>query len=74
MHGLVIMALSLPEIAAHRADACPFGAAAHAEWSLAALGIAIASGFLEPDPVVEWDNGRLGNVRQALSSWALPDT
>lgn len=49
MHGLIIMALSLPEVAAHRAAARPFGAATADEWSLAALGIAaIASAFLEP--------------------------
>jgi AcrR family transcriptional regulator len=51
MHGLIIMALSTPEIAAHRAQARPFGAAADDEWSLAAMGLAsIASAFLEPDP------------------------
>lgn len=75
MHGLVIMALSLPEVAAHRAEATPFGAAAPAEWALPALGIAaIASAFLEPDPSIEWTEERLANVGQALSSWAFPDS
>jgi len=69
MHGLIIMALSTPEIAAHRAQARPFGAAADDEWSLAAMGLAsIASAFLEPDPAIKWDDERLSSVRKALSS------
>src|ERR1022692_3462029 len=36
MRGLIIMALSAPEIAAHRAQASPFGAAGQDEWSIAA--------------------------------------
>ena len=68
------MALSTPDIAAHRVQASPFGAAGKDEWSLAAIGIAsIASAFLEPDPAVEWDDERLSGVRQALSRWAPPD-
>jgi len=74
MRGLVIMAQSTPGIAAHRAEASPFGAAGQQEWSLPALGVAsIAWAFLEPDPAVEWDDERLAGVRQALSSWAAPD-
>jgi AcrR family transcriptional regulator len=69
MHGLIVMALSTPEIAAHRVQGSPFGAAARHEWSLAAMGLAgIASAFLEPDPAVTWDDQRLTTVRQALSS------
>ena len=74
MRGLIIMALSTPEIAAHRAQASPFGAASKDEWSLAAMGIAsIASAFLEPDPAIEWDDERLASVRHALSGWAPPN-
>ncbi len=74
MRGLVIMALSMPELAARRARASPFGAAAADEWSLPAMGIAsIASAFLEPDPAIEWDDARLAAVRQALSCLALPE-
>ncbi len=74
MRGLVIMTLSMPELAAHRAQASPFGAATRDEWSLAALGIAgTASAFLEPDPGIEWDDERLARVRQALSSLTVPD-
>jgi hypothetical protein len=74
MRGLVIMALSMPELAARRARASPFGAAAAAEWSLPAMGIAsIASAFLEPDPAIEWDGARLAAVRGALSCLALPE-
>jgi AcrR family transcriptional regulator len=75
MRGLVIMALSAPGIAALRAQASPFGAAAKDEWSLPALGLAsIASAFLEPDPATEWDDERLTSVRQALSNLVLPGT
>jgi AcrR family transcriptional regulator len=75
LRGLVIMALSTPDIAAHRTQGSPFGAADAQEWSLAAIGLAsIASAFLEPDPAIEWDDRRLTNVRRALSSWAPPDS
>lgn len=74
MRGLVLMALSTPDMATHRAEASPFGAAGKGEWSLAALGIAsIATAFLEPDPAIEWNEERLDSVRQALSSWVPPN-
>lgn len=74
LRGLVIMALSTPGIAAHRAQASPFGAAGQEEWSLPATGLAgLASAFLEPDPMVEWDAGRLASVRRALRTWAPAD-
>jgi AcrR family transcriptional regulator len=74
LRGLVIMALSMPELASQRAQASPFGAAGQAEWSLPAMGLAgIASAFLEPDPGFEWDDDRLARVREALSSLAVPD-
>jgi|NGEPerStandDraft_6_1074524.scaffolds.fasta_scaffold17453_4 AcrR family transcriptional regulator len=74
MRGLIVMALSTPDIAAHRVQASPFGAAGKDEWSLAAIGLAsIAVAFLEPDPAIEWDDQRLAGVRQALSSLAPPD-
>jgi hypothetical protein len=50
MRGLVITALSTPDVVAHRVQANPFGAVRREEWSLAATGIGIvASAFLEPD-------------------------
>jgi AcrR family transcriptional regulator len=71
MRGLIVMALSTPDIAAHRVQASPFGAAGKNEWSLAAIGLAsIASAFLEPDPAIEWDERRLARVRQELMSLA----
>jgi hypothetical protein len=74
MRGLVITALSMPEVATYRAQASPFGAAGTDEWSLPALGLAsIASSFLEPDPAVEWDAGRIARVRRALADLAVPD-
>lgn len=73
--GVVIMALGTTDIAAHRVEASPFGAAGKGEWSLSALGMAsIATAFLETDPAIEWDDERLSGVRQALSCWTPPDT
>lgn len=72
LRGLVIMALSMPELAAERTEAKPFGAAATDEWSLPALGLAsIASSFLEPDPAVAWDRDRIAAVREALAALTL---
>jgi AcrR family transcriptional regulator len=74
MRGLVVMALSMPDLATHRMQASPFGAATRDEWSLAALGAAsIASALLEPDPTIEWDDERLARLRPGLSRLSLPD-
>jgi AcrR family transcriptional regulator len=74
MRGLVLQALSEPELACRRVMASPFAAAAEAEWSLAALAAAsIALTFLEPDPAIEWDQERLARVRQSLTGLAFPD-
>ena len=72
MRGLVTMALPMPEIATQRTGAAPFGAAAQEEWSLPAIGLtSIASGFLEPDPEVVWDDARIAAVRQSLMTLVL---
>jgi AcrR family transcriptional regulator len=69
MRGLVIMALSVPERAERRTLASPIGAAAEAEWSLPALGLAgIASAFLEPDTAVQWDANRVARVAKTLTT------
>ena len=74
MRGLVVMALSAPDVAGQLIEARPFGADARGQWSLPALGLAgLASAFLEPDPAVEWDAGRIAAVRQALATLTLPD-
>jgi AcrR family transcriptional regulator len=74
MRGLVVMALSSPEVVGQRIEASPFGARAQAEWSLPALGLGgIAAAFLEPDPETEWDAERIAAVRQALAALTLPD-
>ena len=75
MRGLVIMALSLPELAvtgeAGQASENPFGA--DGDWSLAAIGLSsTALAFLEPDPSAEWDDERLAAVRAAIESLSLP--
>jgi len=74
MRGLVVIALSAPDVAGQRIEARPFGADARGQWSLPALGLAgLASAFLEPDPAVEWDAGRIAAVRQALATLTVPD-
>jgi AcrR family transcriptional regulator len=74
MRGLVITALSMPEVATRRAQASPFGAASTDEWSLPGLALAsMANSFLEPDPAVEWNAERIASVRRALADLALPD-
>ena len=71
--GLILMALSTPDLADHRVEAQPFGAARAADWSLPALGIAgIAVAFLEPDPTVGWDGQRVAAVQEAVSSLTMP--
>ena len=72
LRGLIIMALSMPELAGQQSPENPFGASG--DWSLAAIGLAsTAITFLEPDPAVEWDGNRIAAVRGALSSLTLPD-
>jgi AcrR family transcriptional regulator len=69
MRGLVVMALSSPEIATYRAQANPFGAPDKHQWSLAAMGLgSVASAYLEPDPAIHWDDQRINSLRQTLSS------
>ena len=74
MRGMVVMALSSPDIADCRITAGAFGASAAAEWSLPALGLTgVASAFLEPDPEVAWDAERIASVRRALAELAPPE-
>jgi hypothetical protein len=69
MQGLVMTALTVPDIAAHRTIAQPFGTPEAGEWSLPALGLgAIAAAFLEPDPDFTWDANRAAATREALTS------
>jgi AcrR family transcriptional regulator len=73
MRGLVIMAQSMPELGQQRISARPLSAAGTTDWSLPALGLAsVASGFIEPDPDVEWDEKRITTVKQALATIAQP--
>ena len=56
LHGLIVMALSMPDIATDRVHACPFGATGKDQWSLAAIGTAdITLTLLKPDPAITWD-------------------
>ena len=74
MRGLVITALSMPEVATYRALARPLGAASTDEWSLPGLALAsMALAFLEPDPAVEWDAERIASARLALADLTIPD-
>jgi AcrR family transcriptional regulator len=68
MRGLVMTALTVPDIAAHRTTAQPFDAPDAGEWSLPALGLgAIATAFLEPDPDFTWDASAAA-IRGALEA------
>ncbi len=72
--GLILMALSTPDLAGQRVDARPFGAAEPADWSLPALGIAgIAVAFLEPEPDIKWDGDRVTAVRAAIDGLIMPE-
>jgi AcrR family transcriptional regulator len=69
MRGLVMTALSEPDIAARRVAAQPFGASEAGERSLPALGLgAIAAAFLEPDPEITWNAGRTAALLDALAT------
>jgi len=69
MRGLVMTALTVPDIAAHRTTAQPFDAPEAGHWSLPALGLgAIASAFLEPDPEFTWDAARAAAIHDALTA------
>ena len=71
VRGLVITALSTPDVATQRVRARPFGAADAQPWSLAAIGIAgTAMAFLEPDPDAAWDGDRLAGIHRALDEWS----
>jgi AcrR family transcriptional regulator len=70
MRGLVITALSTPEVATRLTMAAPAGAAGTEPWSLPAMGMAsIAMTFLEPDPATEWNAARLTEIHRALDGW-----
>jgi AcrR family transcriptional regulator len=72
LRGLVLMALSTPDIATRRLRAQPFGAAGTSEWSLVAMGVAsIAAAFLEPDLGFEWTEERQARIRGSLESTVL---
>jgi AcrR family transcriptional regulator len=67
LRGMVIMALSNPELATQRIQANPAGASTTADWSLIGMAAAaIATTFLEPDPDVEWDKQRLASLQDLL--------
>ncbi len=74
LRGLVLLAVSMPEVAEQSARSQPFGAIAEEDWTLAGLGIGgIASAFLAPDPAVTWDAERHAAVRSALAAMRSPD-
>ncbi len=69
MRGLVMTALTVPDISTHRTTARPFDAPEVDEWSLPALGLgAMATAFLEPDPELTWDAARTAAIRSALDA------
>jgi len=67
MRGLVITALSTPEVGTRRTLASPPGAAGPEPWSLPATAAAsIAMAFLEPDPAAVWNEHRLTEIHRLL--------
>jgi AcrR family transcriptional regulator len=73
MRGLVITALSTPEVAGRTVLACPFGAAGEERWSLVAISLAgVATAFLEPDPDAPRDGLVLADIDRTLSAWEQP--
>jgi AcrR family transcriptional regulator len=69
MLGLVMTALTVPDITGRRSAARPFDTADGSEWSLPGLGLgAIATAFLEPDPDFTWDAERATAIHDALRS------
>jgi len=69
MLGMVVTALTVPDITGQRTTAQPFSSTAASEWSLPALGLgAIAVAFLEPDPAFTWDGERATAIADALRS------
>jgi len=75
MRGLVIAALSTPEVATRLTVASPFDAAGKEPWSLPAIGIAsIAMTFLEPDPTAQGNDQRAAEIQRALDAWVTPRT
>lgn len=74
LRGLVLMALSTPDIATRRINARPFGAIQTTEWSLPAIALtSLALAFLEPDPTIDWTDERLASVRGRLASLGAAD-
>lgn len=72
IRGLVLMALSDPELATRTVHADPFGLGT-AAWSLPALGCAsTAMAFLEPDPEVTWTEARTQAVAARLLATPTP--
>ncbi|UNO40806.1 TetR/AcrR family transcriptional regulator [Streptomyces sp. MST-110588] len=75
MRGLVLTALSTPDVATRTTPAGPFGARHTDRWSQPALGIAgLACAFLEPDLTIEWNQERFAKVRAALEGGSRPAT
>jgi AcrR family transcriptional regulator len=73
MRGLVIMTLSVPELASQRMPAPLFVGSGPVNWSLPAIGLAgIAWSFIEPDPAVTWNSERMAAVRQELAALTVP--
>jgi len=73
LRGLIITALTTPEVATQVTVTSPFGATGNGPWSLPATAMAsIATTFLEPDPTAEWPDQRLAEIHRTLDTWVTP--
>ena len=69
MSGLVMSAMTRPDIVGRRIAANPFDASRAGDWSIPALGLAaMATAFFEPDPEFTWDATRVTAIRAALTA------
>jgi hypothetical protein len=65
--GLVVRALSDPELLKNERTMQPFGASQPGEWSVAAyLAASAFLSFVEPDPTVVWNEARISGVLAAI--------
>lgn len=67
LRGMVIKTLAAPRLATERVTDSAFGL--DADWTLPELGLTgLINSFLEPDPEIDWEDGRIAALRLRLLS------